>query len=162
MWNHSQLSSTPKQSSSSPSNSTVLNNFVSVLSSPKTPTVASSLRIHQYSTLDDAVVNKVSSSIAVTDNNNNYNGSLLAAAAADVIVDLTTEELPSRALNVLQKKMFVAVCEGRRMNKGSRQRHAYSFKFKRSAIGLYDEYVLNNHPSVIDATGTQCGAPYAT
>jgi hypothetical protein len=112
MWNHSQLSSTPKQSSSSPSNSTVLSNFVYVLSYPQTPTVSSSLRIHQYSTLDDAVVNEDSSSIVVTDNNNNYNGSLLAAAAADIIVDLTTEELPSRALNVLQKKILVAVCDG--------------------------------------------------
>lgn len=152
MWNHSQFLSSPQ-----PSN-TVLNNFVTVLSTPPMPTLSSVSIIQNLIT--DVVV--VEDCIIIHDSdNNNTHGNL---PAADDVIDLTKTEVvpPPIVLNAHQQQMLAAVCDGRRMNKGSRQRHGYSFKFKRSAIGVHDEYVSNNHPNAIDATATQCGVPYST
>ena len=130
MWNHSQFLSSPQ-----PSN-TVLNNFVTVLSTPPPMPTLSSVSIIQNLITDVVVVEDCI--IHDSDNNNNH-GNL---PAADDVIDLTITEVPPPiVLNAHQQQMVAAVCDGRRMNKGSRQRHGYSFKFKRSAIGVHDEYV---------------------
>ena len=151
MWNHSQILS------SLPPSNTVLNNFVTVLSTPHPMGTLSSDSLIQ-NLLTDVVVEDC----IIHDSDNNDNGSSLLPHTAVDVIDLTIKEVPAVVLNAHQTQMIAAVCDGRRMNKGSRQRHGYSFKFKRSAIGVYDEYVSNNHPNAIDDTATQCGVPYST